>query len=256
MTTSRHYGDTQQQAGGYASPETVLRASGTDYAIHELSRGFSLNTLKQIADVTLPTHWANFRVLAFEGIKPGTGPREGNPETALALILGDIHSGPPIVRIHSQCATGDVFHSLRCDCHDQLHLALRTIADEGSGIVVYEHQEGRGIGLMEKLRAYELQERGLDTIEANLRLGHAIDLRDYVLAVDILRFLGIRSIRLMTNNPEKIGAVMSSGIEIVERLSADVPESAHSAHYLATKREKLGHLSGLTSGFAEATIGK
>ena len=227
--------------------------SGTDYAIHELSRGFSLNTLKQIADVTLPTHWANFRVLAFEGKKPGSETKEGHPETALALILGDIHSTPPIVRIHSQCATGDVFHSLRCDCHDQLHLALRAIADEGSGILVYEHQEGRGIGLMEKLRAYELQERGLDTIDANLRLGHAIDLRDYVLAVDILRFLEVRSLRLMSNNPDKIGAVLSSGIEIVERLSADVPGNAHSAHYLATKRERLGHLSGLTDGFAGAT---
>ena len=226
--------------------------SGTDYAIHELSRGFSLNTLKQIADVTLPTHWANFRVLAFEGTKPGSETKEGHAETALALILGDIHSAPPIVRIHSQCATGDVFHSLRCDCHDQLHLALRAIADEGSGILVYEHQEGRGIGLMEKLRAYELQERGLDTIEANLRLGHAIDLRDYVLAVDILKFLEVCSIRLMTNNPEKISAVISSGIEIVERLSADVPGNSHSAHYLATKREKLGHLSGLTNEFAEA----
>ena len=117
------------------------------------------------------------------------------------------------------------------------------IAEEGAGVLLYEHQEGRGIGLMEKLRAYELQDQGLDTIEANLRLGHAIDLRDYALAVDILRFLKIRSLRLMTNNPDKIDAVLSSGIEIVERLSADVPGNPHSAHYLATKREKLGHLS-------------
>jgi GTP cyclohydrolase II len=224
--------------------------------MHKLSSGFSLNTLKQIADVTLPTHWADFRVLAFERIKPNTERREGNPETALALILGDIHSAPPIVRIHSQCATGDVFHSLRCDCHDQLHLALGAIADEGSGIIVYEYQEGRGIGLMEKLRTYELQERGLDTIDANLQLGHAIDLRDYVLAVDILRFLKVRSIRLMTNNPEKIDAVLSSEIEIAERLSADVPGNAHSARYLATKRERLGHLSGRTRGSLEQPIHK
>jgi GTP cyclohydrolase II len=217
--------------------------------------GFSLNTLKQIADVTLPTHWADFRVLAFEGTQSRSGTKEGHSETALALILGDIHSAPPIVRIHSQCATGDVFHSLRCDCHDQLHLALRTIADEGSGVLVYEHQEGRGIGLMEKLRAYELQERGLDTIEANLQLGHAIDLRDYALAVDILRFLEIRSLRLMSNNPEKIKAMQSSGIEIVERLSADVPASAHSARYMATKREKLGHLYGLSGQFGESNQG-
>jgi GTP cyclohydrolase II len=213
--------------------------------------GFSLNTLKQIADVTLPTHWADFRVLAFEGTQSRSGTKEGHSETALALILGDIHSAPPIVRIHSQCATGDVFHSLRCDCHDQLHLALRTIADEGSGVLVYEHQEGRGIGLMEKLRAYELQERGLDTIEANLQLGHAVDLRDYALAVDILRFLEVRSLRLMSNNPEKIRAMQSSGIEIVERLSADVPASTHSARYMATKREKLGHLYGLSGQFDE-----
>jgi GTP cyclohydrolase II len=204
----------------------------------------ALNQLRQIANITLPTQWATFRLLAFEGTQAGSGANEKRAETALALILGDIHHAPPIVRIHSQCATGDVFHSLRCDCHDQLHLALRTIAEEGSGILVYEHQEGRGIGLMEKLRAYELQERGLDTIEANLQLGHAIDLRDYALAVDILRFLKVRSLRLMSNNPEKIKVVQSSGIEIVERLSADVPESTHSAHYVATKREKLGHLYG------------
>lgn len=212
----------------------------------------ALNRLRQIADITLPTQWATFRLLAFEGIPTGSGANEKHAETALALILGDIHHAAPIVRIHSQCATGDVFHSLRCDCHDQLHLALRTIADEGSGILIYEHQEGRGIGLMEKLRAYELQERGLDTIEANLRLGHAIDLRDYVLAVDILRFLNVQSLRLMSNNPEKIKAVQASGIEIVERLSADVAESTHSAHYVATKREKLGHLYGMSNQFAES----
>jgi GTP cyclohydrolase II len=206
-------------------------------------RDSTLIELKQIADVSLPTRWANFRVLAFEGMQADSETKEEHIETALALVLGDIHCSPPIVRIHSQCATGDVFHSLRCDCHDQLHLALQSIAAEGSGILLYEHQEGRGIGLMEKLRAYELQDQGLDTIEANLRLGHAIDLRDYALAVDILRFLKVRSLRLMTNNPEKIDAVLSSGIEIVERLSADVPSSPHSAHYLATKREKLGHFS-------------
>ena len=199
--------------------------------------------LKQIADVNLPTHWANFRLLAFEGTRTNGDSKGRQLETALALLLGDIYSSPPIVRIHSQCATGDVFHSLRCDCHDQLHLALHLIAEQGAGILLYEHQEGRGIGLMEKLRAYQLQDEGLDTIEANLRLGHEIDLRDYQLTVDILRLLNIRSLRLMTNNPEKINAVMSSGIQIIERLSADVPGSSHSANYVATKREKLGHHS-------------
>ena len=215
-----------------------------------------LMKLKQIADVSFPTHWANFRLLSFEGIHADNEPKEKRIETALALVLGDIHSSPPVVRIHSQCTTGDVFHSLRCDCHDQLHLALRVIADEGAGMLLYEHQEGRGIGLMEKLRAYELQDQGLDTIEANLRLGHAIDLRDYALAVDILRFFNIRSLRLMTNNPEKIDAVLSSGVEVVERLSADVPGGPHSAHYLATKREKLGHLSNPATMFPDITHGK
>jgi GTP cyclohydrolase II len=199
--------------------------------------------LKQIADVRLPTHRKEFRLLAFEGTHFDNGTKEGHLETALALILGDLHSGSPIVRIHSQCTTGEVFSSLRCDCHDQLHLALDVIADDGAGILLYEHQEGRGIGLMEKLRAYELQDRGLDTIEANLRLGHAIDLRDYSLAIEVLRFLKIRSLRLMTNNPQKLEAVRSSGIEVVERLSADVPASPYSAHYLETKRERLGHFS-------------
>ena len=207
--------------------------------------------IKQIADVNLPTQWADFRLLAFKGVHAENETEEERLETALALVLGDIHTSPPVVRIHSQCSTGDVFHSLRCDCHDQLHLALRLIADEGAGLLLYEHQEGRGIGLMEKLRAYELQDQGLDTIEANLRLGHAVDLRDYALAVDILRFLQIRSVRLMTNNPDKVDAVLSSGIEIVDRLSADVPVTPHSAHYLATKREKLGHLSDITTVFSE-----
>lgn len=202
-----------------------------------------MQKLKQIADISFPTHWAEFRLLAFKGTDDGETTKEACDETGLALILGDIRSSPPVVRIHSQCTTGDVFHSLRCDCHDQLHLALRVIAEEGAGVLLYEHQEGRGIGLREKLRAYELQDNGLDTIEANLRLGHSVDLRDYTLAVDILQFLEIRSLRLMTNNPQKIEAVLSSGIDIAERMSADVPIGPHSARYLATKREKLGHLS-------------
>jgi GTP cyclohydrolase II len=204
---------------------------------------FTLLTLKKIADVILPTRWADFNLLAFEGADAERHAEGQLAETVLALTLGNIHRAPPLVRIHSQCTTGEVFHSMRCDCYEQLHLALRAIAQQGAGVLVYEHQEGRGIGLMEKLRAYELQDQGFDTIEANLRLGHAVDLRNYVLSVEVLRFLNIHSLQLMTNNPEKILAVRSAGIEIARRVSADVPANPHSAQYLATKRNKLGHLS-------------
>lgn len=197
--------------------------------------------LKQIADISLPTRWATFRLLAFEAVHFNARSGKERLESALALVLGDIHNSPPLVRIHSQCTTGEIFQSLRCDCRDQLDLAMRAIAAEGAGILLYEHQEGRGIGLMEKLRAYELQDQGLDTIEANLRLGHAVDARDYALAISILRFLKVHSLKLMTNNPEKIDAVLSSGITMVERVSADVPYCPHTARYLATKHEKLGH---------------
>lgn len=215
----------------------------------------ALITLRQIADISFPTRWAHFRLLGFEDLDVTRKVEVAPLESALALVLGDIHSSPPVVRIHSQCTTGDVFHSLRCDCHDQLHLALRTIADEGAGILLYEHQEGRGIGLMEKLRAYALQDQGLDTIEANLQLGHPIDLRDYRLPIQILRFLKVRSLRLMTNNPEKVNAMVASGIEIVERMSAEVPASPYSANYLATKRDKLGHFyDAVTQGGEAAPI--
>jgi GTP cyclohydrolase II len=201
-----------------------------------------LTGFRRLAEVNLPTQWANFRLFGFEAFHtPANGARQ-QLETALALVLGDLHDVPPVVRIHSRCTTGDAFHSLRCDCHDQLHLALRAIAKAGSGVLVYENQEGRGIGLIEKLRAYELQDHGLDTIDANLELGHEVDLRNYELAVRILSFFGIRSLRLMTNNPEKIHAVSSADIRIVERLSADVPLSLHSSRYVATKRDRLGHL--------------
>lgn len=200
--------------------------------------------LTQLANVDFPTRWARFRLLAFEG---SANAGDAERETALALVLGDVHSSPPLVRIHSQCLTGEAFHSLRCDCHDQLHLALRRIAENGAGVLIYEQQEGRGIGLIEKLRAYELQEQGFDTVDANLRLGHQVDRRNYLLATRILLHLTIRSIRLMSNNPDKIQAVLHSGIEVVERVAADVPCTPHSARYLATKVERLGHLSGLLS---------
>ena len=249
MTKSRHYDDTHKEMAAirftYGTGESRFPSSMKDWRGNQAVP----MTLKQIADVNFPTRWADFRLLAFESVQTSHKTGEEVPETALALLLGDIRSSPPVVRVHSQCMTGDVFHSLRCDCRDQLHLALRVIAEERAGVLLYEHQEGRGIGLMEKLRAYELQDRGLDTIEANLRLGHAVDLRDYALPVEILRFLGIRSLRLMTNNPDKINAVSAAGIEIVERVSADVPDNPHSAHYLATKRNRLGHLCSPDNDF-------
>lgn len=204
-------------------------------------------TLKQVAEVNFPTSWATFRLLGFEATRTNKVTGQKSLETTLALVLGNIHTVPPLVRIHSQCMTGEVFHSLRCDCRDQLNQAMRAIAEQGAGLLLYEQQEGRGIGLMEKLRAYSLQDQGFDTVEANLRLGHEVDLRDYALPVTVLRFLEIHSIRLITNNPDKINAVLSAGIDIAERIGADVQDNPHFARYLATKRDKLGHLSNSSS---------
>lgn len=249
MTNTGHFGDSNKGIVGIRFNDGMDESGFSMNMNEEIENQGALMKLKQIADVNFPTCWADFRLLAFESAHDSQKTRKTVPETALALLLGDIRNTPPVVRVHSQCTTGDVFHSLRCDCHDQLHLALRVIAEEGAGVLLYEQQEGRGIGLLEKLRAYELQEQGLDTIEANLRLGHAVDLRDYALPVEILRFLGIRSLRLMTNNPDKISAVRAAGIKIVERVSANVPGNPHSAYYLATKRKKLGHLCSPDNNF-------
>jgi len=146
------------------------------------------------------------------------------------------------VRIHSQCLTGDVFHSLRCDCRAQLELALETVAREGRGLVVYESQEGRGIGLLNKLRAYELQDQGADTVEANEQLGFEADLRGYEAPAAVVRYFGLWAVRLMSNNPEKIQALEKAGVRVAERVSAIVEPVESSADYLRTKREKLGHL--------------
>ena len=206
-------------------------------------------TVQKLADADFPTRWGHFRILGFEGTTPNPEPcNDSIPaplvrvEGAVALIMGDLQAAPPIVRIHSQCLTGDVFHSLRCDCRQQLELALATIADAGAGIILYEQQEGRGIGLMAKLRAYELQDHGRDTIEANLELGYKADCRVFELPARILQHLGIPAVRLMTNNPEKVAALESHGIQVVDRLSAIVPESIENARYLETKRDKMGHL--------------
>jgi GTP cyclohydrolase II len=204
--------------------------------------------IRKIAEADFPTRWGHFRILGFTGLLPGT-PATGSPdgkehrkEEAVALVMGDIYSEPPLVRIHSQCLTGDVFHSMRCDCRQQLELALSLISEIGRGILIYEEQEGRGIGLMAKLQAYELQDQGLDTVEANLKLGYEADCRGYHMPVEILKTLGVSKLRLLSNNPDKVEAVTSAGIEVVERVPADVEAYETSAKYLRTKREKMGHL--------------
>lgn len=189
-----------------------------------------------VASTLLPTKWGRFRALGFER---SAGSKL---ETALVLIIGDRMPFAPLVRVHSECLTGNVFGSQRCDCADQLNLAMQGIATEGSGIVIYERQEGRGIGLMAKLRAYELQDHGLDTVDANQHLGYGADLRDFALPADILRFLGITHIRLLTNNPHKVTALEDAGIEVVQRVVCEVDPSPDAISYLVTKKMRMGHL--------------
>jgi len=160
----------------------------------------------------------------------------------VALVMGDVHASPPLVRIHSQCLTGDVFGSLRCDCRQQLEMALTMIAGEGAGILIYEQQEGRGIGLMPKLQAYELQDSGLDTVEANEKLGFKADHREFALPAEMLKALGVKKVRLLSNNPDKVAALESAGIDVVERVPCEVEPSEHAEEYLRTKKDKLGHL--------------
>jgi GTP cyclohydrolase II len=207
-------------------------------------------SVKKIAEADFPTRWGDFRILGFEGVLTKSHRRNrrmavnnqgAEVEDLVALVMGDVHAAPPVVRIHSQCLTGDVFGSLRCDCRLQLELALRRIAKEGTGILLYEQQEGRGIGLMAKLRAYELQDEGLDTVEANVELGFAADCRAYELPALVLKQLGITEVRLITNNPEKVAALELAGIAVVERLSAEVEPHETFERYLRTKQEKMGH---------------
>ena len=198
--------------------------------------------LWRIASTRLPTRWGMFEAIGFER-GAGTGGRTA--ETALALVLGDPRHGVPLLRVHSQCVTGEVLGSLRCDCGGQLELAMQTIAQEGRGLVIYEYQEGRGIGLMAKLQAYELQDAGIDTIEANHALGFKSDFRDFSLAAVILHDLRIPRVRLLTNNPRKVHALSDAGIEVVERVSCEVRPTAHSLAYLQTKKQKMGHALSL-----------
>jgi GTP cyclohydrolase II len=194
--------------------------------------------VKKVAEANFPSRFGRFRILGFEG------EYDGQLEECVVLRMGDIEApeDPPLLRIHSQCLTGDVFHSLRCDCRSQLELALNLIAEEGRGLVIYEHQEGRGIGLLNKLLAYELQDQGLDTVEANVRLGFKPDLRSYRMPAEILQYLGVRSVRLLSNNPEKIAALESGGIHVAERIPCIVAPHESTAGYLETKKRKMGHL--------------
>jgi GTP cyclohydrolase II len=198
------------------------------------------SAVKQLASADFPTRWGKFRILGFEG-DFGDGPA-ARQESAVALVMGDIHALPPLVRIHSQCLTGDVLASLRCDCRAQLELSLKKIAQAPNGVLLYLPQEGRGIGLINKLRAYELQDDGLDTVEANRKLGFAADSRDYDFAAEALKALGVRKVRLLSNNPDKIEQLERAGIRVVERIPCRPRTNHHSRAYLRTKQHKMGHL--------------
>jgi GTP cyclohydrolase II len=198
----------------------------------------SSGSIRQVASADFPSRWGKFRIYGFEG----SFGEEQRQESAVALVMGDLQAAPPLVRIHSQCLTGDVFGSLRCDCRQQLEMALSMIAQQGSGVLVYEQQEGRGIGLMAKLQAYELQDIGLDTVEANERLGFKADHREFALPAEVLKHFGIKRLRLLSNNPDKVAAVERAGIEVAERVPCEVTASSYAEDYLRTKKEKLGHL--------------
>jgi GTP cyclohydrolase II len=198
----------------------------------------SVGIVQRVASTVLPTRWGYFRTVGF---KRWVHRDDSRVETAVALILGNPAKGAALVRIHSQCFTGDVLGSQRCDCGQQLDFAMRAIASEGSGVLIYEQQEGRGIGLMGKLQAYALQDRGLDTVEANRALGFRADCRDFRLPVAVLRDLGINRVRLLSNNPAKIRALVSAGIDVAEQLPCEVHPNPHAILYLRTKKEKMGH---------------
>ncbi|MCC7033742.1 MAG: GTP cyclohydrolase II [Acidobacteria bacterium] len=191
--------------------------------------------VRRVATARLPTEYGDFDIHVYES------PRAA--ETHVALVRGDLGDGQNVLaRVHSSCVTGDIFHSARCDCGPQLHAALRRIADEGRGVLIYLNQEGRGIGLANKIRAYALQDQGADTVEANERLGFPADLRDYRAALEMLRDLGVASVRLMSNNPRKLEGLTGEGFAVNERLPLEIMATAATQHYLKTKKDKLGHM--------------
>ena len=193
--------------------------------------------VEKVAEADFPSRYGQFRICGFRL------PNGASTETAVVLVKGTPTAGKtPLVRIHSQCLTGDVFASLRCDCREQLEMALSQVGASDYGFIIYEAQEGRGIGLMSKLQAYQLQDQGADTVEANRRLGYEADLRDYALPAGILQYYGVRAVRLLSNNPDKLRALENCGISIEERVAIEAPPQQARARYLKTKQEKLGHI--------------
>ena len=231
----------------------IMNEDGTMARVHDLAPYAERHGLKMVtvadlveyrsrhekliergAEVRLPTEYGEFTAVAFREKLTG--------KTHLALVKGDVDGAENVlVRVHSECLTGDVFHSLRCDCGEQLDQALAQIDAEGSGVLLYMAQEGRGIGLLNKLRAYELQEQGLDTVEANLELGFPADARDYGIGNQILSDLGLTTLRILTNNPKKLVGIDGFGLTVVEQVPIEVPPQPENQRYLATKRAKLGH---------------
>jgi GTP cyclohydrolase II len=201
-------------------------------------RAAQTEMLWRIASTRMPTKWGMFDAIGFER---DVWNRTHRLETALALVMGDLAQGAPLLRMHSQCFTGEILGSLRCDCRDQLQMAMQAIAEEGHGLVIYEYQEGRGIGLMAKLESYELQDAGLDTVEANHALGFKADCRDFVLPAAILRDLRVKRVRLLSNNPRKARTLAENGIEVIAQLPCEAAPNPHSLAYLRAKREKMHH---------------
>jgi 3,4-dihydroxy 2-butanone 4-phosphate synthase/GTP cyclohydrolase II len=209
---------------------------------HESNRATAEFTVEKEAEANLPTEFGHFRIVGFSSAT--------SDEEFVALVKGEIKSDrATLVRIHSQCLTGDVFHSLKCDCGPQLKRAMEMVQAEGAGIIVYQQQEGRGIGIINKIRAYALQDEGADTIEANLRLGFDIDHRRYDQCAEVIKLLGARRVRLMSNNPDKLRSLQDAGLEVVERVPLEIRPKAHAFKYLIAKKEKMGHLLQLNGIF-------
>lgn len=198
-------------------------------------------TVERVAEANLPTEFGVFRIAGYRSLNSN--------EEFVVLFKGEMSPNvPTLVRIHSQCLTGDVFHSTKCDCGRQLDRAMKMIQEEGRGAIVYQQQEGRGIGIINKIRAYALQDQGADTIEANERLGFEVDLRQYQQCAEILFDMGLCQVRVLSNNPQKLNALENAGLTIVERVPIEVETTSCAAHYLKTKKEKLGHLLELEEG--------